>query len=326
MSTSTVTPPVSFTYRALRDNTITWSLSDGSGNPVTGASVKATLWIDRSRTNPTSFPGTADTTINNLALPETSTAGTYSAAVPSTFNPPSATYGYVTQILAGGVDWEIPSVVVPAQDINDLVLLDDVKSYLNIDANNTNNDLLLQLLISSFTTFVLNRTSMSSFSQPQTYTEIYDGNNNMRLMLRNYPILSLTSVLVGAYTVPLSTGVNVPGIYIDGIKRSIAFRNAPFFWPNYSVISATLFPYSFVKGQGNIQVQYTAGYTQVPYDLQDAAMRAVAIYYKRRNYLDLDSNTLSAGAGVSGTVRYRSWDLPPEINKVISFYSRYSPV
>lgn len=326
MSTNIAPPPVSFTFRALQDNTITWILADGQGNPVTGQTVLATLWIDRSRTDPVGNPGTADTVLNNLSLPESATPGTYVASVPITFNPPAATYGYVTQITVGGNDWEIPSVVVPAQDTNDLVRLDDVKSYLGILSTNTDNDFLLQILISSFSTYVINRTSISSFSQPTTYTEIYDGNNNMRLMLRNYPILSVISVLVGAYTVPLSTGITVPGIFIDGTKRSIAFRSAPFSWPNYSIVSATLFPYCFTKGQGNIQVQYTAGYKQVPYDLQEAAMKAVAIYYKRRNYLDLDSNTLSAGAGVSGTVRYRSWDLPPEINNILNFYSRYSPV
>ena len=86
----------------------------------------------------------------------------------------------------------------------------------------------------------------------------------------------------------------------------------------------SIFPYLFTPGIGNVQVSYSAGYTRCPYDLQEACFKAVAINYRRKEYIDLASKSLSAGAGVSGTISYRHWALPPEIEAVINHYARYA--
>lgn len=334
MSTTATSYP-SYTFRPGRNQQITWTLTDSSGNPISNAQVKATLYENRSRVNPNTSPGTIvdSTNFSNLTLTETpSGSGIYIGNIPAAFNvAQQAASGYVLQVTAianGGTgqnlgDFESPAVVVPAANAIDLVLLDDVKAWLGLSPNNLDSDFLLQILISSFSQYVLNRTGISSFSSVQTYTEIYDGNNNLRLMLRNYPIQSLISVLIGSYTAALSPNTLSPGIFIDGDQKSIAFRWSPWNWPNYSTVSAVIYPYAFVKGLGNIQVTYTAGYTSVPYDLYEACMEAISINYKRKDTIDLASRMLSARDG-SGTTRFRDWALTPAIERVLFYHSRYA--
>jgi hypothetical protein len=209
--------------------------------------------------------------------------------------------------------------MLPAQNTIDLTTIWDVKAWLQIPLSNTDDDGIIQELISGFSQYVLNRTGVASFNSIQTYIETYDGNNNSRLFLRNFPIISLTKVQVGSYSVPLSTSITTPGIFIDQLGRSIAFRNSGFGF----MVPTGIYPYAFIGGTGNIQVTYQAGYQQVPYDLAEACMKAVAIYYRRKDWIDLDSKALASSGGGSGNTKYRSWALPSEIERVLTFYQRY---
>jgi hypothetical protein len=77
-----------------------------------------------------------------------------------------------------------------------------------------------------------------------------------------------------------------------------------------------------LRGQGNIQISYTAGYTFVPYDLQEAVIEAVGINYSRKDWIDIASKALSTSGGGSGTTRYRDWHLTPGIQYTLQYYSR----
>jgi len=319
-----VSPPTSFTFRALQQNLLTWTLTDNSGNPITGATVSATLYANRNLQNVTQYPGTADSIFVNIPLVETP-PGTYTGVIPVTFNPGSATLGFATVItaLSGSTNigtWTIPSVVIPPQNINDLVTLDQAKNYIGLEPSNTDDDITIQFLITGFSQYVLNRTGISSFTQTQTYNEIYDGNNNQRIFVLNPPIVALNTVTIGSYSVPLSTSLVTAGVYVEQSGRSIAFRNSPgVLMPPYSI-----YPYAFTKGQGNIQINYIGGYTSVPYDLGECAMEAVSLAYVRKDWIGLESKALSAGAGVTGTTKYFMKHLTPGCERTLNFYSRYA--
>ena len=320
-----VSPPVSFTFRALQQALLSWTLTDQNGNPISGATVNATLYENLNLQNPTDYPGTPVAGFTNVNLVETPAAsGIYVATLPATINPDPATMGFITVIVATSGStplgtWNIPTVIVPASNTIDLTTLSDVKAWLGIPTVNTDNDEVIQALITGFSQYVINRTGVASFNSINQYIEIYDGNGSQRLFLRNYPITAIISVLIGSYSVPLSSAVNAPGIFIEQLKRSIAFRAGSVGW----FPSAGLFPYTFAPGIGNIQVTYTAGFAQVPYDLQEACFKAVAINYTRKSTIDQGSKTLSASGGGTGTVAFRAWALPPEIERVIMYYSRY---
>ena len=321
-----VSPPTSFTFRALQQALLTWTLTDQNGNPISGATVTATLYANRNLQNTTQYPGTAVTNFTNVSLVETpALSGIYVATLPATINPSAATLGFATVIsaLSGSTSigtWTIPSVVIPPENINDLVTLDQTKDYLGLQPSNTDDDITIQFLISGFSQYVLNRTGISSFTQTQTYNETYDGNNNQRIFVLNPPIVTLNSVTIGSYTVPMSTSLITAGVYVEQSGRSIAFRNSPgVLMPPYSI-----YPYAFTKGQGNILISYIGGYTSVPYDLGEAAMEAVSLAYRRKDWIGLESKSLSAGAGVTGTTRYFMGHLTPGIERVLNFYSRYA--
>ena len=321
MATAIVPPPTSFTYRSEQPENLTWSLSDDSGNPISGATVLATLYANRSLTNPSTIPGTPVTGFTNILLPESSTPGTY-ATVINPFSVSSSVTQFVTVIQVtspGTYTWEIPSVVIPPQNSIDLVTLDQVKSWLALSSTQTSNDALLQFLITSFSQYVIDKTGIASFNQVQQYVEIQDGNGQTRLFVQNRPIQSVVSLIVGSYSVPQSTALTTPGWYIEQDQRSIALR----FAPGYINVPQILFPSYFIRGQGNIQVTYTAGYTSVPFDLQEAAMEAVGYYYKRKDWIGILSKTIETGNG-RGTVAYAQYSQLPQVKDIINYYSRYA--
>jgi len=328
MST-TPTIPLSFSFRCLQQSQLTWTITNVDGSPTSGLTVVATLYSGRSRINPTLVPGTADSVFNNIAMPETPvSSGIYIGTIPNTFNP-AAVPGFVANqfvvviTASSGASvletWTIPAVVVPAQGQYDLVLLDDVKAWLNMPLSNTNDDLVLQILISSFSDYVRQRTGRNNLSQIVQYTEIYDGNGNNEIFLRNPPIQSLISCTIGGYAVPFSPATNVAGVYITQELKSIAFRNSG--WQLYP--PSSIYPYCFTPGKGNVQVTYTGGYETTPWDLYEVAMKVCALNYKRKDWIDLAAKNLGVTGSTGGT-RYRDWARPPECEEVLLHYQRWA--
>lgn len=318
----TTAPPNSYTFRALQSQTLTWYLTDDSGAPITGATVVATLYSDRNRVDPTTQPGVAVTGFTNISLAETpALSGIYQGLISATFNPPATTYGFVLNVVATLSvvigNWNALAVVLPAEVNNDLVLLDDVKSWLKISSVNNDDDGLLQMLISGFSAYVYNYTGRDNFTQVRNFVETYDGNGAQRMFLRNSPIRTLNSVLICSWSVPQSSSPTVPGLFIELSQKSIALRTSG--WA--LMPPQAIYPYQFTRGLGNIIVDYNAGYTQVPFDLGEAAIKAIAINYRRREWADMASKSLSASPA-SATIRFRDWALPPEIVAVLDFYSR----
>jgi len=202
----------------------------------------------------------------------------------------------------------------------DMCTLGEVKDWLGIAYSNTDDDSMIQFLITSFSQYVINATGVESFNSVQNYVETYDGNGASRMFLDNRPIVNVTSVVIGAYSVPQSTNTTSSGFFIERSKKSIAFRSSG----QALMPPLSIYPYQFTPGIGNVTVTYSAGYTRCPYDLQEACFKAVALNYRRKEWIGVHQKSLSAGAGVSGTITYTGWALPPEINAVLDIYSRYA--
>ena len=329
MSSSVVNPPpYSYSFRCLRTQQFAWTLTNSAGAPVSNCTVSSSLYSSRSLQNPTAVPGTIDPIFNAIAMPETpANSGIYIGTIPDTFNPSptsqftAAQYVVFIQAYFGTSlldDWNVPAVVVPNGSPIDLVLLDDVKQYLKISSTNTDDDYLLQIFITSFSQYVLNRTGRDSFLT-STYTETYDGNGARRIFLRNSPITNVSSLVIGAYSPPQSTSPTSPGWFIEQAKKSIAFRSAPGYWmtPN------SVYPYGFSEGIGNIQITYTAGHTSIPADLYDAVMQTVGVIYARKDWKDMLSRALAIQGG-SGTTTFRREFLSPGVEEIIMHHARRS--
>jgi hypothetical protein len=198
----------------------------------------------------------------------------------------------------------------------DLTTRAEVKSWLGIAQENTADDDLISGCITAASAYWLWRTARGSATdeipdasplvEPVTYDEVYDGSGSARQFLRNNPIVSVLTLEVNGRLVPASTGFGQGGYTIDGNGKSLVLRGE-----------------IFKEGIQNVHVVYQAGFRGVPADIRLAATQMVAVNYKRRQWIDQKSQAMAAGAG---TVTYRDWELPPEVERVISNYSRTAVV
>lgn len=216
----------------------------------------------------------------------------------------------------------------------DLTTLAAVKSWLSLDTNAS--DQIVQDCITAASLYWLHATGLgpqdltipasSPLNSIVSYSEVYDGSGSNRLFLRNRPIVTVSSLSVGAIAIQSSSGVNVPGYVIDGTRKSITLRGG--FGPP---VSGQLLRVGFAnlrgcdRGFGNdvqsVAVAYTAGYSATPFDVEMAVRQQVALNYKRRGWIGQRSMSMAQGAG---TVSYESWELPPSVKSVIDRYSRNS--
>jgi hypothetical protein len=155
----------------------------------------------------------------------------------------------------------------------------------------------------------------SPFVAPVAYYEVYDGSGSHRQILRNWPIVSVETLLINGIPWSQSTGFGSRGWLIDQSGKSLVLRTA-----------SRQSPYGradggFCQGVQNVEVGYHAGFTAVPADIVKACTHMVAINFKRTEWLDMASKSMGA-QGASGNTSYRAWEMPPEVARVIHNYTR----
>lgn len=306
--------------------TLQWTLTDSSGVSVnTAVNLTATLYSGRLLSDPDDVPGLSVPPIQNVTLTYVpSSQGVYQAAIPGTLDPTqqqlAAGFVLVIDEPVLGYHNEAAATVIP--ESIDLTTLDAVKAELNIPQSNHNPDNELQGYITAWSAAVLNQTGIKSFAQPTLVTEIRDGNGNAQMFTRMRPIINVVSVSISGKAVAQAGAFPSAGYYISDDLKSIKLRTAQLsrisfnYYPNYGLPTQ-----GFQRGQGNVQLVYWAGYVNVPLDLEIASRKMVAIYYGRKQTRDQASIGIAAG-GTTATTRFRDWDVPPEICKVVDYYSR----
>jgi hypothetical protein len=159
----------------------------------------------------------------------------------------------------------------------DLSTLSACKSWLNI--TNTSSDSQIQRCLTAWSTEFLRMTgrgprdwqtaTSSPFNQPTAYSEIYDGNGNNRLFLRNFPISAVASLTIFGSAIPAQTppGSGSTGYAIDNQGRSIVIVNSSIGSTGFTLYSGGPgFPRltgggGFPNGVQNVAVSYTAGFS-----------------------------------------------------------------
>lgn len=154
-----------------------------------------------------------------------------------------------------------------------LVTLDDLKLFMRINVNTS--DERLKYLINQATDFI-ERYCQRRFTA-ETYTnETYDGDGTDELFLKNWPVISFTSLSYngahnnsGSFTVIDTEDywVNTAGGYIT--KSSI-----------------------FNRGTQNYRATYQAGYTVIPYDLQWVCCMLASEAYSQSGSAGIKSESL----------------------------------
>jgi hypothetical protein len=145
----------------------------------------------------------------------------------------------------------------------DLTTLANVKAWLAI--TNTNSDTIIGGLITAVSRGIYSNMGRASIL-PRTFNERYDGQGNQRFYLRNWPVISISSLSNWGVTIPQGTppGLNGPAIngYLiqpwDGTPPGEPQAIDVYGWGvNNSFFGAS---YRYSYGRQNVAVTYTAGY------------------------------------------------------------------
>lgn len=219
-------------------------------------------------------------------------------------------------------------MAVTPNDI-DLTTVAAIKKWIDFSGISTDaQDQIIQDTITAFSSFVLHMTGRgpadgsipeaSPFVEPVEYDEFYDGNGNDTLPLNNWPITAVASVNDSGITIPAAAGINSPGYVVDQTKKFLVLR-APVSAGGgaYSFRSPRYCRAGWTLGAQNIQVQYTAGFAAIPFDLEMMARKVVSLNYKRRGWIGQSSQQMAAGAG---SIMFGQWEMGKDDAKVIEFY------
>ncbi len=159
-----------------------------------------------------------------------------------------------------------------------VITLENTKIFLGISGTSENAS--LQQIIDAVHDFVKKYTNR--IIEEAIYTEeLYDGSGGVALLLKNFPIIEITEILVDTEEIDERSDVDEEGWYIKDAECGIVYNNE-----------------GWTRGRGNIQVTYSAGYssTTLPKDLQYA-------YYSLTSYfrnLKGKSGILSENLGSYG--------------------------
>ncbi len=204
-----------------------------------------------------------------------------------------------------------------------LTTVGTVKSFIGIPASDLTKDSLLESLVNAVSERI--EKYCSRHFEKATYTEYHRGHERQRLLLNQYPIVSVTSVELNG-SVLASTEYE-----IEDADAGILFRETGWPWKGYNV--------GLVGEPGvstrNIKVVYVAGYVlpkdatadnprTLPYDLEQACISFVAHLYggkegagkvsEQQGAVRTDYEKLVLGAGLLS--------LPPEVAALCESYRR----
>jgi hypothetical protein len=178
-----------------------------------------------------------------------------------------------------------------------LCSLDDVKNFLGIKGAVSEDDELIESLCERITTIFTNYCGLSSFFSAN-YTEYHDGTDTKYLFPKNFPITYVTAVYVDQDWL-------FDEAYTTGLYKVVNDR--------YIVMRDDIIP----VGDQNVKIEYTAGFSTIPYDLKQAAVEEVARKFKRRKEIDVESKTLQ-----DGTANYIKDSMLNSTKEVLKIYRR----
>lgn len=209
----------------------------------------------------------------------------------------------------------------------DLASLQAVKNWLNITSSTSDPN--LQACLTAASIFFLRmsgrgprnwqNTLQSPFNESVPYTEVYDGITGEKLFLRNFPINSVSSLMIGGTVANPSSGVGLPGYVIDDQGRALVMRGGGSgaspqtfayigrFGNGYTAGAGAAYCFgAFNSGPQSVQVSYSAGFQsqRIVGDLQTIVKgwTASTNYAANTTVSDGTYLQLAQNSGTSGTL------------------------
>lgn len=176
-------------------------------------------------------------------------------------------------------------------DPRDLTTVASLKAWLGITATTADDQ--LQRLVTAVSVGVAGFLGRDLHSQERT--EAYDGTGSDLLLLRQAPATAVARVLVDGQELPASAYRMTP----------LSLVRLGSWWP---------------VGWDNVQVTYTAGYTDVPPDVEQAVLEICGYRWREKDRIGLASK----GFGQE-TTTFHLTDLPESARSVLLSYRRVIP-
>lgn len=188
-----------------------------------------------------------------------------------------------------------------ALNANALVTLALAKSFLKIPTSETSKDALVEFFINAASDYIETETDRKLKSQ--AITEYQHGRYTNLILLKQYPVTAISGLYfdsTGKYTGSEDT--------IDPVNYGIGDdSNSVVYFPGY-----------FPRGYNNIKVTYTAGFSAVPSDLQNATLWLVSFYYRMQDNGDIGRTSKGKGDESIQILQ----EAPQEVKNAILRYRR----
>ncbi len=188
-----------------------------------------------------------------------------------------------------------------ALNANALVTLDFAKTYLKIPLSETSQDSIVELWVNAASDYI--ESEVDRKLKSQIITEYQHGRRTNILLLKQYPVTSITSFYED------STGK------FSGNETLIDPSEYTIGEDSNSLIYVNRF---FPSGYGNLKVVYVAGFNVVPSDIQNGCLWLVTYYHKIRESGDIGRP--SKGKGDESTSILQ--EAPQEVKNMINRHRR----
>lgn len=153
-----------------------------------------------------------------------------------------------------------------ALDAFALTSLDNVKSYLNIPTLTITQDTTLERMINASSAKI--ETFLDRKILKRTFTEYQDGRSSDRILVKEWPAEKPTELWIDSSSQFTDITTQLPDSdFVLEDEIGVQLINGR----------------GFGKGRRNIKVVYEAGYTTVPYDIEEACIMTVAFFYDLRS-------------------------------------------
>jgi len=187
-------------------------------------------------------------------------------------------------------------------DATELSALADIKTLLGISSSNK--DAILTIIKDAVEAFV--KTYCGRDFLVTSYTEYHDGDDSVSMRMNQRPITAITSVHVDASrTFDAATLVPTANIITDAKGQELGFIE--------------LFNYRYTRGQKNVQVIYSAGYSTIPTDLSLAVKLLAAKEFKVADKTLYAESTQQVGDMV---ITLTPDSLPKNVLEILNRYRR----
>lgn len=176
--------------------------------------------------------------------------------------------------------------------------VDDVKSYLGLSTDA--DDVLIASLVLSEAAFIESWTNRTFSVTSQM--DIFSGGGGQEHAFKFFPVISVTSLSVSGLSIPAAPTINDSGYMVFDDRL-------------------LLFGYNFGWGNRSCIVQYSAGYSVIPFEIKQACIEMVAIRYKERDRVGLNSKSMAGE-----TTAYNVKDMPDHVKSILKQYKRVVPI